>query len=550
MCGERVRPVVLVVLAAALNLPARDAAATAASAATAPASAPASAPAGPSPAQLVVKIISESDAKARLQAAVAILRIGSAEGVETLLSIFNTANNEPAKLAVCGAIAEVGSNEPAFRTPLLALLEHKNGPLREAAVAALAGYRGNPEVDQRLKDLERQMLIKDFIAQTRELYDLLPGDAERAERLLRWLSSPRPFLRETALDIIYQPLKKKGVVPSNGVLQKVRTMLDDPDESVRKNLVEVLRELQQLEDARLLEARLEQEKSPAVRELIYHALGYIRDPKSIPVCVRGLTDPVDSVAARAASALGDLAEFIKPASAPQALESAVDGLLERASGGIGDDELRERVIDAMASIADKKFLAVLAKHAGPDESQPAIRQAALRGIGRIGDPAQADLVIKRLAAEQDPGLREAAVEALGKLGSKLEHLEPLRERLDAKVEPSAAVHQKAWEAYRLVFMKLTPADQQRVIASWPDEVIRLMVEAQLPQESRQDIAGRLLDFARGTGKRDPQAALSFLDKLTQAIPPEQAGASWAKQLAAVRKELQAATRPAATRSGG
>jgi len=550
VCGERVRPVVLVVLAAALNLPARDAAATAASAATAPASAPASAPAGPSPAQLVVKIISESDAKARLQAAVAILRIGSAEGVETLLSIFNTANNEPAKLAVCGAIAEVGSNEPAFRTPLLALLEHKNGPLREAAVAALAGYRGNPEVDQRLKDLERQMLIKDFIAQTRELYDLLPGDAERAERLLRWLSSPRPFLRETALDIIYQPLKKKGVVPSNGVLQKVRTMLDDPDESVRKNLVEVLRELQQLEDARLLEARLEQEKSPAVRELIYHALGYIRDPKSIPVCVRGLTDPVDSVAARAASALGDLAEFIKPASAPQALESAVDGLLERASGGIGDDELRERVIDAMASIADKKFLAVLAKHAGPDESQPAIRQAALRGIGRIGDPAQADLVIKRLAAEQDPGLREAAVEALGKLGSKLEHLEPLRERLDAKVEPSAAVHQKAWEAYRLVFMKLTPADQQRVIASWPDEVIRLMVEAQLPQESRQDIAGRLLDFARGTGKRDPQAALSFLDKLTQAIPPEQAGASWAKQLAAVRKELQAATRPAATRSGG
>jgi HEAT repeat protein len=221
------------------------------------------------------------------------------------------------------------------------------------------------------------------------------------------------------------------------------------------------------------------------------------------------------------------------------LDSAVQKLLERVNSDVADDELRKGIVEAMAGIADPRFSAYLRQHASADEPQGAIRQAALRGLGRIGDPENAPLVIERLKAEKDPAIRETAVAALGELGNQPGHLEAVRARLDPAVEKSAAVQQRAWEAYREIFTRLAPREQQQVIEAWPEEAIRLAADARIAPEAREQIIGRILDKAEAEGTDTPQAGLDLVDRLTQAIPPERLGSTWAARVAEIRQKLQA-----------
>ena len=75
--------------------------------------------------------------------------------------------------------------------------------------------------------------------------------------------------------------------------------------------------------------------------------------------------------------------------------------------------------------------------------------------------------------EQGKVNRMYAAEALGKLGSQPAHLAALRARLDPKIEPVAAVQNRAWESYRQNFLKLPAAEQRTVLDSWsgPDPTL-------------------------------------------------------------------------------
>ena len=65
----------------------------------------------------------EGDAATRRDAAVRILGTNSEEGTKALLNILTHKNNAKAKLAICEAVAQVRSQAPAFKAPLLALLQ-------------------------------------------------------------------------------------------------------------------------------------------------------------------------------------------------------------------------------------------------------------------------------------------------------------------------------------------------------------------------------------------------------------------------------------------
>jgi HEAT repeat protein len=414
--------------------------------------------------RLVLNVVGQSDPQARVDAAVGILRAFSEEGVTALRDVLEIPNNEAAKLAVCLAIAQAQSTHPDFIPGLTALLDHKEPALREAAAAALAGY-SDPAVTARLKEQERLLLEKRFVETCKQLYQLLAKEADRAACLQRWLKSTLPLERVTALEIIHEKMSA-GTRPSPDVLQQIRQMLNDRDERVRRQLVIILRDLRQPEDAARVQAMLAGERAVRVREEIYRALGYLGDPASIPACVAGLNEPAESIAAQAAGALGRLAAR-GPGEAPPGTTAAVAALVQRAAGPIEDPVLREQVIEAMAEIADPKFLPALRARAGATEKNPATRQAALRGIGQIGDAADANLVVDRLVSDSDPGVRETAAAALGKLGSRPEQLNVLRERLDPKIEASAAVQARAWESYRLLFLRvLSPALRDAALESW------------------------------------------------------------------------------------
>ncbi len=434
---------------------------------TRPATSPSTGPADSSPLDLVLKIAGETDPKTRREAALAILKMSDAESTRTLLKLFESKNNDPAKLAVCEALAESRSQNAEFIPPLLALLDQKEAGLRKAAVAALGNYR-DPVVAEKVKAAvqqhDAQLLAENHAALMKALYDST-ADAERAALLLNWLKQPLGLERFTALEIVQQALRKGA--PDGAVLDQVRTLLADSDEAVRQKAVLVLRTRGLREDAPRIRALLRQEPSELVRDAIYSALGVLGDPASIPVVAEGLKDTSEQVVVEAATALGQLGE-LQPAPSGELLATAVQALLERASGPrLENAKLRERIIDAMSRIADPKFLPVLVQHAGADEPVPAIRQAAVRGLGRVNDAQQAAVVIARLSTDIDPGVREVAAEALGRLGVDVGPLKALRERLDPKLETSAAVQDKAWESYALIFLKLPAADQKTVMASWP-----------------------------------------------------------------------------------
>ena len=348
--------------------------------------------------------------------------------------------------------------------PLLALLNHKEAAIREAAAAALAGYE-DPVVTARLKEQEHQLLEKTFVARCKQLHEAQRTDSDRAAQLQRWLKSPLALDRLTALEIVHEKMVA-GNRPAPDILQQIRQMLSDREARVRKWAVVILRDMRQPEDSPRVQAMLAGERSPDIRKEVYGALGYLGDPGSIPACVAGLNEPDEQVAAEAAAALGRLAARA-PGTPPPGTDQAVAALVERAAGPMDSSVVREQILEAMARIADPGFLPTFRAHAGANERVPAIRQAALRGIGLVGDLRDVEVVIDRLVNDPDAGVREFAADALGRIGSRPEHLEVLRGRLDPKEEPSAAVQSKAWESYKLLFLKvLSPSDREQVLGSW------------------------------------------------------------------------------------
>lgn len=463
--------------------------------AAAPGPVPASESAGstqPSPnAQIITLIpslIGEGSADVRKQAAAEILRLGSNESVVALVGVLNLKNNVPAKIAVCQAVADLEKPPAALAESLLTLLEQKDATptvppkesiaaaaavpretsLRDAVVAALRKYT-DPDVQTRLRRfLEREefeWLRAEHVARSKELFGLLK-EADRPARLQSWLKAAQPIDRMTALEIIHSAmLATTPTPPAEDVLAQIRQMLKDPDEAVRRKVVVVLRDLQELEDAARLLTMAETERSPLVLEELYRALGRMGDPGAIGVCIEGLRNPSERVAAAAADALGRLCRKGNGQATGDPTPDdtkVVAALLERSAQPM-PDALRLEVIGAMAEIADARFLPRLVAYAGPAEKMPGIRQAAIAGIGQIGGPAQIDLLVGRLADDPDPGVRDAAAEALGKLGSQTSHLAPLVARLQ---DVSPAVQNRAWLAYQAIFLRLSAADHQQVLDTW------------------------------------------------------------------------------------
>ncbi len=418
---------------------------------------------------LLLELSNETDARVRREAAIRLLRPGTPSTNQAVVTLLTSKSNDSAKLTICETMAELAWQEPAFIPPLLALIQSRESAiaLRRAAAGALAVHENlSPDAQDRLKSFRQEqdaiLLAENHAALMRALHDCTP-ETDRAALLQAWLKQPLALERYTALDIVQQNLRKR--VPDATLLGQLRLLLADPDESVRQKCVFVLRTLGQREDAPRLQWMLEQPQPTAVREAVYSALGVLGDPVSIAAVITGLDDPAPSVAGEAATALARLVAQ-RPAPPPSAAGQAVQALQARASRGLDDPILRERVIDAMSVIGDPAFLPTLLAHAAADEPVPAVRQAAIRGIGRAGSPTGLSIVLQQLASDPDAGVREAAAEALGRLGSGLDVLGQLRERLDRRVESSTAVQAKAWEAYLQIFEKLPFPDELQVLDSW------------------------------------------------------------------------------------
>lgn len=481
------------------------------------------------PATEIIKVVGQSDAATRRSAAVNILRSGSADGFKALLAVLTTENNFDAKMAVCQAIADTNSQVPEYIAPLQRLLESKEPLLRKAAAGALAVYTDSA-VQARLathrRDQERLLLVYNLRQLMNSLYDVTRGQADREALLDDWLSSGLDHMRAEALSIVQENLRREGAKPSANILELIRSLTRDPNEIVRQKLVGLLRDLGLIEDSARLRTMLLTEDSPIVREEIYKALGKLADPLAIEDCIAGLKDPSEAAAAAAADSLGKLCE--RSSGQPtEVVNRVVAAVVQRVESANVGNRLRIELAEAMAEIAAQPFAAILLRHAQDAQADPALRQAGVRGLGRLGLREHLPVILDRLASDTNAGVREIAAEAVGLLGERMADVQTLAARLDPKAEPVAAVQNQAWKSYQQVFRRLSEADQNSVLDSWrgddPKSLTRrveLLGQVEVQSQTQNLPAERLLRIREDLGDAHLAAGVT-----------QEAVAAWTRALA-------------------
>lgn len=316
-------------------------------------------------------------------------------------------------------------------------------------------------LSKKLRQQERQQEVLEarYLELLGALFAKTPDD-QRDAQLFEWFKSPFAIERCSAVTLVHERLRD-GKLPSAAVAAAIRKMIDDPDARLRREVVLLIRDLRQADDASLLLGRLQQERDRAVKPAIYSALGRLGAATAIPVCIAGLNDPSEDVVAEAVTALGWLVQQYREAGGVD-VSSAVAAVKTRFRPLPTTPDLRERVVDAMAKMKDPAFASVLRQEAGDDEPSAAVRVAAVRGLGLLADTANIDIVAARLT-DKDAGVREAAAKAMGSLGSTPEHLKRLAAQLDLAAEPIKTIQALIWESYRAIFARLSTTDELAVL---------------------------------------------------------------------------------------
>ncbi len=316
-------------------------------------------------------------------------------------------------------------------------------------------------LSQKLRQQQRRydVLETRYIELLKTSFDKVPDD-QRDARLLEWFRSPFATERQAAVQFVHERLRD-AKTPSPAVGQAVRALAADPDARVRRDVMLTIRDFREPADAAFLLDCLAREHDRSVRAGILSALGRLGSPAAIPACIAAMTDPNEEVVMEAVTALGWLAQELRN-SDRAGLEPAVEAVIRRFNPLPAEPALRERVIGTMSRMKDPRFAPSLRQAVGESEASPATSVLAMNGLELLGDPANIDVALERLA-DKDAAVREAAVKATGALGRTTEHFARLAAMLEPGREKLKTIQTTAWEACRAVFERLGTGDQLGVL---------------------------------------------------------------------------------------
>lgn len=314
----------------------------------------------------------------------------------------------------------------------------------------------------------------------RELFRVLTPE-HREAKLVAWLNDPMVVVQSTALTLIRARMADEGKRPEGAVLEALLQSLNEGPCALRPEVLEII---QNLDEPRVVVAvlgLLDRETDPAVRSLIFRALGKLADPDAIPALIREIASPQSSpnCVREAAAALGlvasqpDVAEYTNPA--VEALKTRYQTVSPESIG------LRAALLAAMAGVGNRVFTAEFLAALVTDE--PAILRPAIRGVQAVGDRSKLPR-LRTLTAHPDLLVRLAAIEAVGVLGYEDADLESLLTRLNPTIEMDVLATDAAWRGF-------------------------LSILASRPLEQRIEAANRLRDL--------PQFEANYLETLAESL---------------------------------
>ncbi len=321
--------------------------------------------------RLMERAKADPDPTVRLQAIIALGRIGNPMAVPVLLPVLADSDLYLAFIARV-ALRRIGdwkaaaeglhSDDQAIRLGVLAAMEQQ---YNIGAVEALIAYALSPDhpANERAKALQ-------FVAEVHR--KAKPWDGS-------WWGT-RPTHGKP-------PAKVDEWQGTPLVLDAIRRGLTDPAPEVRLAAIADVRETDDKEALPKLVDRFQAEDHPEVRAAIAVALGQMKHKPALPLLVNALKD----------------------VNAPDSVrEAALSGV-----EAIGTDEATKALVD------------LLGRDDLPVDRQPRV----IIALGRFRAKAAVPRLLETLKSASAP-VRAASAEALGRIGQTQEVLEPLRARLD------------------------------------------------------------------------------------------------------------------------
>jgi HEAT repeat protein len=341
-------------------------------------------------------------------------------------------------------------------------------------------------------------------------------DAQKKDTVLRYLRDTEPEIRAVGARLIFEDKIDARIVPPE-VQDELRKMVGDSSTTVR---LQVARTLGALNDPAALQpllAQLTQETDPDVRAAIATALGPIRDLNAVPPLLDVVNDDSFAVARAAADALKELGPKLREENPNLASQTAarLGEVLRKTEGKTGAQELREALVEAMATLHQHDLVGTFARLLNAGEAIR-VRRGALKGLGEIGDPKTADFIVPLLNDPQG-AIRLEAVLAMQKTAT-VENADALANRVDQDADEG--VRAEAWKVFQSLLPQMEPPRLQGFADRFrKDPNQRLLILKQLAdkQQKTNDVEGLAL-----TQENIAQVLMDMNDPKTAAIYYQQA----------------------------
>jgi HEAT repeat protein len=370
---------------------------------------------------LLIDQVGSEDRDIRYAAVIALGRVGSKRATPALVGLLDEEND--LLLASAGALARIG-DRAAFE-PLLVLLGHPDGSVRQAAIGALNSI-GHPEMAARVAVLlgNGNPLVRESAVRIAGYF----GYAQTADRLFDCLADTSEAVRRAAIEhlpfvddarVLPALLQAAAHETPQGRAAAARALAKVDETRARDALVSALGDADPwvryyaargLGEQRHADARgalldlAERDSAPHVRIAAVNAVGNIRVPETVTRLKQLARDENDQVSAAALTALGHIAD--------------ADGLPELQLAVRADDPMRRgAAVAALASQGSVEAVRSLEWAAAADPDH-AIAHAAIGALARVAGTETAaghaalDALITFLS---DRGKRERASAALADL---------------------------------------------------------------------------------------------------------------------------------------
>jgi HEAT repeat protein len=385
----------------------------------------------------------------------------------TLVMMLNRDENQRIRDAVADALIEMtGLSQHGRDVQRWNLWWDENRNKSEAEWSRDLLYKNASRAGQLAKRLDQvreqaQQLIREDVQARPE--------AERGQRYVAFLQSEAEDVRWATVQIVYNEVVRTAPKPMPAdVNQVLRGMIADASSEVRRAVVQTLGVANDREAVAALLTQLGQEKEPEVRAAIALALGPTHDLTALEPLLARLDDDSFSVARAAADALGEMAPVLRLPDNRELADQAAAQFLRRLRGTDPGQAafapLRQSLAQAMGRLGHPSCLSTFYELIHTDREPPLIRISAYRGIGRIGRPDSAGMIIDALQRERDSGVRLEALDALGKTAITFEFAHAIGRLLNEQAEPDATVREKAWG----VLEGLLPRAAERDLNFWAE----------------------------------------------------------------------------------